>query len=313
MFSDNSVERLIVTKSNEIKGIVAAIFAATIFGTHPTLVYFLRSEEMGILPTLFIGCIQCLLLYFIVLAGTKNIGSIKITQQQFWKIVFSSLLFYSTLWLLFVSFTKIPSGLATVIHFMYPIIVTSISVLTRREKLTKSLIIVIPCTFVGVLLVSNPSNQNFNPLGILLAGLSALVYSSYIFMINDDSFKELNNTAFVFYISLIGGVVLLLGILFQSYVISTPAEVWGSYSSKVFLGALGFGLSQGIGVFFFAIAIKYIGGPIGGALSAFEPLTAVLIGACFFSERMSTYSVLGCVLILASTVYLSYSKIKIIG
>jgi drug/metabolite transporter (DMT)-like permease len=310
MFSTSSLERFMMTKSNEIKGIVAAILAATIFGTHPTLVYFLRSEGMGILPTLFTGCIQCLLLYFILLAVTKNLGSIKVNHQQFWKIVLSSLLFYSTLWLLFVSFTKIPSGLATVIHFMYPIIVTSISVLTRREKLTKPLIIVILCTFVGVLLVSNPSNQNFNPVGILLAGLSALVYSSYIYMINDDSFKEINNTTFVFYISFIGGVVLLLGILFQSYVISTPAEVWGTYSSKVLIGALGFGLSQGIGVFLFATAVKYVGGPIGGALSAFEPLTAVLIGVCFFSERMSMFSVFGCVLILTSIVYLSYSKIK---
>jgi drug/metabolite transporter (DMT)-like permease len=297
-------------KSNEIKGIILAILAATIFGIHPTLVYFLRSEGMQILPTLFVGSIQCFIIYFIILFVTNNLDSLKITKHQFKKLILCSILFYSTLLVLFISYTKIPSGLATVIHFIYPSLVTIISVITKRDKLTRPLLIVIICTFIGVLLISNPSGSNLNVVGLMLAASSAVIFSSYIYMINDDCFKELNNTTFVFYTSFIGGMLLLLAIIVQCTFISTPSEVFGSYTTLVLTGGLSLGISQAIGVLCFAKAIKYVGGPVGGALAAFEPLTAVLIGVVFFSEVMPYSSVIGCLLILLSIIYLSCFKVK---
>ena len=297
-------------KSNELKGISLAILSATIFGTHPTLVYFLRSEGMSILPTIFVGCIICLIIYIAALVINKEINKIKINKQQFFKLIVCSILFYSTLGFLFYSFTLIPSGLASVIHFGYPAIVTVFSVLVGRDKLSKPLIIALICTFLGVLFVSNPSASNINPIGIILAVLSALTYAFYIFMINDDSFKQLNSTVFVFYVSLIGAILLLIAIIIECFNSITINEVVGSYSNLVLIGGLSLGLTQGVGVFSFASAIKYIGGPMGGALAAFEPLTAVIIGVIFFNESMPIENVLGCALILGATIYLSVSQMN---
>ncbi|MGD1821328.1 MAG: DMT family transporter [Pleomorphochaeta sp.] len=296
--------------TNELKGILLAILSATIFGTHPTLVYFLRSGGMNILPTIFVGCIICLAIYFSVLLFTNNLKNIKVSKKQLQKLIISSILFYSTIGVLFYSFTLIPSGLASVIHFAYPALVTIISVLTKRDKLTKALLIALVSTFVGVLLVSNPSNTNINPIGIILAIISAFLYAGYIFMINDECFTDLNNTIFVFYIALIGAILLLITITFESIFILNINELVGSYSNLVLIGGLALGITQGVGVFSFAKAIKYIGGPMGGALAAFEPLTAVIIGVIFFKEPMPIYCVIGCLLILISTIYLSFSKIN---
>lgn len=297
-------------RRREIEGILLAVLSATIFGTHPTLVHFLRSGGMGITPTLFTGSIQGLAIYSLVLLVTKKLDTIHITKGQFFRLVLCSILFYSTLWILFFSYTLIPSGLATVLHFAYPILVTIVSVLTRRETLTKVLVITLVCTFFGVLLVSNPSDQGLDPKGIVLAALSAVIFSGYIFMINDPGLKDLNNTTFVFYTSLIGSVFLLAAILTESSFFSSSDVVWGSFSLTVLLGALTLGITQALGVFSFAQAIKFIGGPMGGTLAAFEPFTAVVIGVVFFAETMSPASIIGCLLILGSTVCLSVSKVN---
>ncbi len=297
-------------KQKEIKGIILAILAATLFGTHPTCVYFLRSEGMKILPTLLISSIQCFVIYLLILKMTNKINSLKITKMQFRKLLLSASLFYSTIFLLFASYSKIPSGLATVIHFIYPSLVTIISVLTKRDKLSKSLLIAIITTFFGILLVSNPSNNNLNPVGILFAIFSAIVFSLYIYMINDKAFENLDNTAFVFFISLFGTILLFIIIFTKSLLDNSFTFMWGSFSYKVLSGAFALGITQAIGVLFLANAIKYIGGPIGGALTAFEPLTAVIIGTIFFSETLPLYCIIGCLLILSSIIYLSISKLR---
>ncbi len=299
-----------MNKQKEIKGIMLAILAATLFGTHPSCVYFLRSEGMEILPTLLISSIQCFAIYLLILKMTNKINSLKITKLQFKKLLLSSSLFYSTIFLLFASYSKIPSGLATVIHFIYPSLVTIISVLTKRDKLSKSLIIAIIATFFGILLVSNPSNNNLNPIGILFAILSAIVFSLYIYMINDKTFEKLDNTAFVFYISLFGTILLFIIIFTKSLLINSFTTMWGTFSTNVLMGAFALGVTQAIGVLFLAKAIKYIGGPMGGALTAFEPLTAVLIGTIFFAEKMPFYCLIGCLLILSSIIYLSITKLR---
>ncbi len=299
-----------MVKNNKLKGILLAILSATIFGTHPTLVFFLRSEEMDIFATIFVGCIICLVIYFLALLFKRELNEIKINRDQLIRLIICAILFYSTLGCLFYSFTLIPSGLASVIHFGYPAIVTVFSVLVGRDKLTKPLIVALISTFIGVMLVSNPSAQGINYIGILLAVISALTYALYIFMINDESFNKLNNTVFVFYVSLIGAVILLVIISFECFISLNIEQVWGSYSNLVLFGALALGITQGIGVFSFATAIKYIGGPMGGALAAFEPLTAVIIGVVLFKEPMPITNVVGCILILGATIYLSVKQIR---
>lgn len=299
-----------MNKKKELIGILLAILSATIFGTHPSLVYFLRSEGMQILPTLYVGCIQCLLIYLLVLKFTNKLSLLKIKKKQLKKLIFSSILFYSTLGVLFYSFTMIPTGLASILHFAYPALITIFSVLTKRNKLTKVLLISLIFTFIGVLLVSAPSQISVNPLGLSLAILSAFLYAGYIFMINDEEFKEFNNTVFVFYVAFIGSIILLILIFIESTFIYSSSYVWGSYSNLVLIGGLALGITQGIGVFSFAKAIKYIGGPMGGAIAAFEPLTAVIIGIIFFQETMNFTSTIGCLLILSSIIYLSLSKLK---
>jgi len=309
-FFINFGENKTLNKQKEIKGIILAILASTLFGTHPSCVYFLRSNGMEILPTLLISSIQCFSIYLLILKATNKINSLRITKLQFKKLLLSASLFYSTIFFLFASYSKIPSGLATVIHFIYPSLVTILSVFTKRDKLSKPLIIAIFATFSGILLVSNPSNQSLNTIGILFAIFSAIVFSLYIYMINDKTFDKFNNTTFVFYISLFGTILLLIIILTKSLLVNSFTIMWGSYSNKVLFGAVALGITQAMGVLFLAKAIKSIGGPIGGALTAFEPLTAVIIGTIFFSEKMPFYCILGCLLILGSIIYLSIFKLK---
>lgn len=311
LFTYSCMEKEALNRSNEIKGISLAVLSATIFGIHPTMVYHLRSGGMGISPTLFVSCVQCCTIYTIVLVITKRVGSLRVTREQLVKMLLSSILVYSTLWVLFYSFTLIPTGLASVIHFAYPSLVTIISVLTRRDKLTKALLIALVTTFFGVVLVSNPTGSDLNSTGIFLAALSAVLFSSYIYMINDDCFKELGNTTFMFYTTLMGALILMVLIIIESSFISSTTAVWGTYSTRVLWAGLLLGSTQSIGNFSFSKGIKLIGGPMGGALAAFEPLTAVAIGVIFFSEAMPLYCIIGCLLILGATVFLSISKLRL--
>ena len=293
----------------KLKGILLTVGSAIMFGCMPTFVTYLRSGNMGISTALTIRFGEGALLYFIFLLVFKKLFLLRINKKVILKLILTSFFFCMTSLLLFYSYTRISSGTTTVIHFIYPILVTIISIKNGRDKLSVALVITIVCSFFGIILISDPFKANLDLVGVTTAFLSAVAFALYTYMVNDEELKKIDNTVFVFYTSTISTIISFTFIIVNLLLGTSTMVILGEFSGKVLIGALGVGLFCGIGVIFFAKGVKYIGGPIGGALSAFEPLTAVILGCLLFSETITIKLILGGIFILGSTLLLSYSKI----
>ncbi|MFA7107621.1 MAG: DMT family transporter [Sphaerochaetaceae bacterium] len=296
-------------RNTGLKGVILTTVSAVMFGFMPLFAIMLRSGGMYLIPSIALRfCLGTLFYGFLLLVSGK-IKELHLKKGVPLRLIITALLFCSTSFFLFISYARIPSGLATVIHFTYPVIITIFSVKAGRDRLTPFLLIAIVCSFCGILLVTDPFNAHFDLWGVVSAFVSAIVFALYTFLINDEDLKQIDNITFVFYNSGISCVVLLFISTIQLISGISVSQLFGTFSYQVLYGMLGTGLFCAVAVAFFAIGVKDIGGPVGGALSAFEPLTAVIIGVLFFKETIPAQFGFGIILILSSTLILSLKSI----
>ena len=117
------------------KGFSLVILSAVLFGTMPFFakqIYGMGGNSLTLCFHRF--CLSIPFLYLIVRYKYKI--SLKITGREFRKILVLSLCCAGTPLLLFQSYRYIPSGIATTIHFVYPILVLLGCVVFYRERLT---------------------------------------------------------------------------------------------------------------------------------------------------------------------------------
>jgi len=284
-----------------IKGIFLTSFSSIMFGLNPLFVTTLQLSNMNVFWTLIVR-FGGSFLFFFLLANIKNINY-TLKKDIVFKVFLCSMFFLLTSVFLVYSYTRMASGLTTVVHFFYPVIITLISVYAKREKFTFALIISIVLSLLGVYLVTDPSHLKFDTLGVISALLSALTISLYLFLVNDKDVKVLDNTVFMVYVNLFAIIVLFLTsflIPSQFMVISTI-----SLSSNILIGIIGYIVASALGAYYYAYGTKIVGGPIAGTIGAFEPLTAVLVGILYLGENCTNLYVIGVVLILFSTIITS--------
>ena len=94
--------------------------------------------------------------------------SLKITGREFRKILVLSLCCAGTPLLLFQSYRYIPSGMATTIHFVYPILVLLGCVVFYRERLTVKKSVCAALCLLGILFFYTPGESG-SPAGVALA------------------------------------------------------------------------------------------------------------------------------------------------
>jgi drug/metabolite transporter (DMT)-like permease len=290
------------------KGILLTSLSAILFGLNPLFVFLLTNNNVSIYLTLFIRFVGSLLIYlFFIIVSKRNFILIKEIKLLL-KILISSFFFLATAVLLVYSYSKIDSGLTTVLHFSYPIIITMLSVWAKRDKLSLTLVIAIIISIIGVVFVTNPFNMECNVVGVSTALLSALTFAIYLFMLNDNDIKKIDNSIFVVYLSLFSVLLLIISLTFFSNHLFNYQSI--IYSFETIFGTLGLIVASAVGVIIFSCGARKVGGPIAGTISSFEPLTAVLIGVLYLNESAPKYYKIGVFLIIFATALISLFSTK---
>lgn len=144
-------------------------------------------------------------------------GLVVLFRKESFKIPLKSLLpifvlgvFYAlTAFFLIWSYKYLDSGVATTIHFMYPIMVAFIMIFIFKETKSNAVLLAALLSVFGVVLLCW-SSGTFNWTGILIVSCTVLTYSTYIVGINKSSVGRLNAEILTFYILLAGAVIFLL-------------------------------------------------------------------------------------------------------
>lgn len=263
-------------------------------GSNPTTLTFLRNVLS--LPVLL------LILFF------KKIP-VSVTKKELMSLsILGGIGNAVTTLMLFISFSLIDVGIATTIHFIYPVFVTLGCVLFYKEKLGMQKIIAlliatsgIACFFFGVDMSAGFSGGTF--LGLTLAIASGVTYAFYIIYMDKSGLKNQPVFKITFYVALMSSIAMgIYGTVVGELTLATlTTESW--------LISLAFSLlCTVVALSLLQIGIKHVGASTAAILTTFEPITSIVCGVLLLGESVTFIKVVACALIMTGVVILSLSK-----
>lgn len=219
--------------------------------------------------------------------------SLKLSKKQFLMVLLFGVLGYGmTDYLLTLSFTYISSGLAVVLHFSYPTIISIFAVLLFKEKISLSKVLAIIIAFAGIIMMSDISGKLYIK-GIVLALCSSVTYSVFVLANRHRELSALPTTTVIFYVSLFSSLpVLVSGVIQKEALVPDNINTW----IALVVGAL---VSTVLALNMITSAIRILGASLTSILNMLEPFVSVVAGIIFFHESMTTLMGVGMVLVLA--------------
>lgn len=286
------------------KGIIYTMLSAITFGVMPILARFAYDGGINAFTLVFLRsffAVFMLLIYLII----KKVD-FKINKEQIKTLIILGILgFTLTTLTLFTSYNYISVGLATTLHFTYPVVVTVLSIILFKEKIYSSKIIALIISVVGIYLLIENDGGNLSMKGVLLALVSGFFYSYYLLGVAHSKIKNLNCFLLTFYLSIVASIFLfIVGILSSQLSFNISTNAWGMSIMISFLTSI-------IAVIALQIGIKIIGPSTASILSTFEPIVGILLGVVILNESITIRSVLGCTFVILSVIILTLGEKRI--
>lgn len=284
-------------------GFIAVIFATIIFGCLPLLAKIIYGNGGNAVSVIFYRFFLPLpILYFL----SKRTGDrdIRINKKELKDLILVSIFGYGiTAVLMFSSYTYISTGVATTLHFTYPIFVVLGDIFIFKDKPSFIKIFCILLCSMGVMLFLQDIEVD-NILGIVIAILSGVTYAFYMLYIEKSSLKTMNPFKLTFYLGLVSSIyVFIIAIVTKQFVFNLTLTGWGvTILLSILTSVIGFTL--------FNYGIQSIGSQNASIFSTFEPITSVVIGILIFNEKLSLQIVVGGIFILASVLITAISEKK---
>lgn len=284
---------------NALIGYPAGIITGVTYGLNPLFALPLMKDGISVESVLFFRYAISVLLLGSFLLLSRH--SFKVSWKQAGVLFILGLLYTTSSILLFESFNYIPSGLATALVFLYPVLVAIIMVFLRVVP-SWPVWLSIFLTFAGVLIMTqSDSSQTINPFGVLLSLGSALAYAMFIVIINrSKTIGNISNSLLTFYALSVGAIVFLVKIMTADIDLTVGLDngaVWLNFIGLAFLPTI-------VSTASLAIATRNIGATKASVLGVFEPITAILIGALVFGELITTNIVVGILISIAAVTFM---------
>ena len=282
------------------KGFLATIISATFFGFIPLMVKVVCSGGGNTLAAAFYRFALSLPVLYIYLKCKKI--PMGITKTQLRDIVLITVLGYGgTTLILFSSYNYIPLGMATTIHFTYPVFTILGCLLFLHEKVVPAKVVAVALSFGGILFFYN-ADGSVSALGVALAFVSGMTYAFYTIYLRESSLKDMDSVKLIFCLNTVGAVMMgAVALITGDFTVGLTPTAW---AVAVFLAVS----ASFIGVLGYQIGVKYIGPQNTSILSTFEPITSVIVGVLVYNEGFSLRTLCGCLCILSSVIIVA--KIK---
>lgn len=287
---------------NLIRGYIAVIISAILYGCMPMMAKYIYADGVNPLTLVFLR--NFLALPFIAAMAYAQNRTLRIPLKMLPRVSVTAL-FGSCITpiLLFTSYQFIDSGTATVFHFIYPAIVVLGGVLLKEEQLKWGNVISVALCFVGICLFYNP-DSTLDWHGAIPAMASGITYAAYILLLSHSDVKKIPSFLFAFYVSLTCTVVTLILCLVTGQ-LALPQTLTGWGLSALFA----IGITCGA-VVLFQLGTFFVGGQQASIISALEPITGVVVGALVFKEVLGFRTVLGSVFVILATILIGVYNFK---
>lgn len=278
----------------KFKGIFYGIVSSATFGMIPLFALPLMGGGMHNEFILFYRFMLSAIIMGIILVIKAK--SFAVNLRQLLALMFLGFCYAVTANLLLSAYDYLSSGMATTIHFLYPVAVTLIMGFLFGERLSVWALLGIVLAVCGVgLMCLGEGVGSISLKGLLLAIGTVFTYSVFIVGVNKSWAKGVDGHTVTFYVLLSGAILFGINSLFSYGSIDLPAT--GSDILNLVLLAV---VPTMISDLTLVLAIQHIGSTLTSILGAMEPLTAVLLGVIIFGENFTSFHLVGVLLILVA-------------
>lgn len=278
---------------NKFSGFLYGLLSSASFGLIPLFVIPCMNQGMNFLSVLTYRFLLATLCLAILLVAKKESFRIKVSDLPVLALL--AVFYLASALFLFWGYKFMASGIATTIHFMYPVLTTVIMMAFFHEK---------KITLENKRYPTG-CNRRIQPLkyrgsgslsltGILIVLLSALGYALYLVAVGAFKSKSIQGLKLTFYVFLIGSIFLTCGVSLLGDLQSIPSIEAGY---NLLLLAI---IPTIISNLSLIAAIKRIGSTITSVLGAMEPVTAVAVGILVFGEPFTVSIAIGIGLIISA-------------
>lgn len=279
---------------DKIKGILFAALSSSTFGLAPFFTISLIMAGYSTFEALsYRWGVASLFLFLVgVFSGVK----FRMSWRDFRTVFCLSLFRATTSFSLVVAYQNIASGVASVIHFMYPLAVALTMMFVFKEPKSKTIILAIVISIIGAVFLSTgnieSSGGGDTVLGTIMSIISVFSYAGYIVGVRRTRAVNIPSVPLTCSVMGIGAVLFIIGGFFTGGIrIETDPHIW------LYIAGLGL-VATAISNISLVQGIKLAGPTLASIMGAMEPLTAVVIGIFVFGETFSWHTAVGIVLIL---------------
>jgi len=288
-----------VLKNRGVLGVVFGLISATLYGITPIFVYHATdngADSFGLMCSRYIIAVVVLLIYRTFKIGLGKWPTKKLSLKLF---LLGAIGLYSNSICMFTAFDYLPSGLAMVLFYFYPILVVLFGWVFFRHVPPK---IIWPClaiTLLGVALSASKLSGG-QAKGVAIIVFGAFAYAIYSVLAGASMPKT----------DLVSGLILVFGGAGFSFVVVWLIDPPGlpttmPFTADVWLPALEIGVVGTIGAMgiFFA-GMNLIGTSKSAVIQTWEVLVAICSGVFFLNQSFSIRQLFGAVLILSGVIVL---------
>ena len=265
--------------NKNLVGIIQAIFSAILFGLMPLFTKVIFGFGANFASTAFYR--TSLPLILVLVLSILEDKSIRINLKELFYLIIASVFFVATSLTLYRSYNFISSGVATTIHFAYPIIIFIINTAITKAKPNKVDVFCLLMVSIGLILIIDLKSGYIDVRGVILAAISAFTYSFYSIFLERSYLRNLNSLRILFYINLISTflIIIFITVSGNELIFTFSPFQWAFlllYSVVITIGA----------TLLYQKSLRKIGATYTSILSCLEPVTSVVVGILIMSELL---------------------------
>lgn len=275
------------------KGYIYTALSAIIFGLMPLLTKIIIARGTTSLTIPFFRVFYVTIVLFLVLKIKKI--DLHLEKRDLISAILTSI-FGSGLTIIILneSYNYVDTGIATSLHFLYPLFVAILCCFFYGEKIKKKQIISLSFALVGIICFMSKGNGSL--FGYFLAIASGLTYAFYLVKMDKSGLVKMNALKLSFYLALFTTIeIFTMNLFMQEVVFKMDALSYGlllvlALSSSFLATVL---LQKGV---------LLLGSTRASFICLLEPVTSMIVGILWLNEAFTLNKGLGGLAIIISLI-----------
>lgn len=278
------------------KGYIYTALSAIVFGLMPLLTKIIIARGATSLTIPFFRVFYVTIVLFFVLKIKKI--DFRLEKRDLLSVMLTSI-FGSGLTIIILneSYNYVDTGIATSLHFLYPLFVAMLCCFFYGEKIKKKQIISLSFALVGIICFMSKGNGSL--FGYFLAIASGLTYAFYLVKMDKTGLVKMNALKLSFYLALFTTIeIFTINLFMQDVVFKMDAIAY------VLLLVLALS-SSFLATVLLQKGVLLLGSTRASFICLLEPVTSIIVGILWLNEALTFNKGLGGLAIIISlTIFL---------